>query len=447
MKHAGLPSPAQPDETTATESSAHRLGRRGHAPALVAVSDAAGGEPLGAYSRRMEAAAGIREQSAVVLWFRRIGDHLVNVARLLIHAPGLFARVAREHGVPIRTQIAIQARLTFRQGLDPSMYYLFELYQPGGLAKVDQYLLRREIKGDLFRRLHRLQPKVGDRRINLGDKMQLFAACARAGLPHAAPVMLIEDGQPVWQTADPLDLDRDLFVKPRIGRGAAGVSLYRRMAAFQYVDGEGHKRTLGQIVSAVLRQFGKRPMMILPRLRNHPAIADMAADSLITFRLVTCINDDLQPELVVAYIRVLSKLEPSWPKGKPPLEYAAVVDLETGRLGLMTGDTPECLSQWYERHPVTGVDVVGRQVPFWNEMATLAERAHQVCRDRVLVGWDIAMTPEGPVLLEGNTYPDMHFPQRVYRRPYGEMRVGTLLRFNLARLEAQWAAEKKNAGK
>jgi hypothetical protein len=107
----------------------------------------------------------------------------------------------------------------------------------------------------------------------------------------------------------------------------------------------------------------------------------------------------------------------------------------------MTGDKPECLSQWYERHPVTGVEVAGRPVPCWDQVVALAQRAHRVASDRVLVGWDIAVTPQGAILLEGNAYPDVHYPQRIYRRPYGEMRIGELLRFHMARMEAKWDAE------
>jgi hypothetical protein len=184
-------------------------------------------------------------------------------------------------------------------------------------------------------------------------------------------------------------------------------------------------------------------MMVLPRLRNHPAIADMATESLIAVRVVTVLDEDLQPEVVVAYLRVLSKLEPGWPVKKPISEYAAAVDLETGRLGAMTGDQPECLSQWHERHPVTGVEIVGRQVPHWAEIVALAGRAHRISSDRILVGWDIAITPQGPVLLEGNSYPDVHYPQRIFRTPYGEMRIGELLCFHMARLEAKWDGAKK----
>jgi hypothetical protein len=189
----------------------------------------------------------------------------------------------------------------------------------------------------------------------------------------------------------------------------------------------------------LIHRFGTRNIMVLPRLRNHPELTGLAGESLITIRAVTCLDERQQPELVLAYLRVLSKLEPDWPVKKPISEYASAVDLTDGRLSAMTGDKPECLSQWHDRHPVTGVEVKGRVVPCWDAVAALAERAHRVTRDRVLVGWDIAITPSGPLLLEGNSYPDVHYPQRIFRHPYGEMRVGQLLRHHMGRLEQKWA--------
>jgi hypothetical protein len=301
------------------------------------------------------------------------------------------------------------------------------------------------VKGELLAHLHRLEPPAAERRINLGDKLQFLAWCARTNLPHAAPLMLIEDGQVIWQTGNLLDLDRDLFAKPRVGRGACGVRMYRRIAAFRYEDPDGRRLTLGEIASDLIHRFGMRNLMVLPRLCNHPDLAPLASESLITIRAVTCLDERQQPELVLAYLRVLAKLEPDWPIKKPISEYAAAIDLADGTLSAMTGDKPECLSQWSDRHPVTGVAITGRSVPYWDAVAALAERAHRVTRDRVLVGWDIAITPSGPLLLEGNSYADVHYPQRIYRRPYGEMRVGTLLRHHMARLERKWAEEKRSA--
>lgn len=398
--------------------------------------------PLGVLARRLEARAWQR-RSPLARWARTLGVRLLDLGRILWYAPRLAGKVRAAAGIPVTGQLAAQFNLAFRQGIDPTVYYFEELYKPGALARVGEYFLRREVKGELLALLHRLQPPAAERRINLGDKLQFIAWCARTGLPHAAPLMLIEDGQVVWQTGNLLDLDQDLFAKPRTGRGATGVSAYRRIAAFRYEDENGRRRTLGEIASDLIRRFGTRNVIVLPRLKNHPDLVGLASESLITVRAVTCLDERQQPELVLAYLRVLAKLEPDWPVKKPISEYAAAVDLETGALGPITGDKPECLSQRYEKHPVTGVGVAGRIVPDWDAVAALAERAHRVTRDRVLVGWDIAITPAGPLLLEGNSYPDVHYPQRIFERPYGEMRVGQLLRHHMERLARKWAEEKR----
>lgn len=400
--------------------------------------------PLGLLARRLEARALRRLPWPV--WMRRVlGIRLLDALRIAWYAPRLAPQLRAEAGIPMRRQLFDQLRLAFGKGIDPSIYYLAELYKPGALEAVDQYFLRREVKGKLLRHLHRLQPPAAERRINLGDKLQFLAWCARTGLPHAAPVMLIEDGRVIWQSGNLLDLDQDLFAKPRVGRGARGVQLYRRISAFRYESEDGRQLTLGQIVTDLIRRFDVGNVMVLPRLHNHPDLEGLAGRSLITVRAVTCLNEREQPELVLAYLRVLAKLEPDWPVKKPISEYAAAIDLETGRLSEMTGDQPECLSAWHDRHPVTGVAVQGRIVPCWPALAALAERAHRVTRDRVLVGWDIAITPAGPLLLEGNSYPDVHYPQRIYRRPYGAMRVGALLRHHMARLERKWTEEERSA--
>ncbi|WP_395020169.1 sugar-transfer associated ATP-grasp domain-containing protein [Dongia sp.] len=414
------------------------------APLSSPIDNHLGDVPLGLLARRLEARA-LRRLPWPDRLRRILGIRLLDALRIAWYAPRLAPQVRAQTGISVARQFAVLLRLAFGKGIDPSIYYLEELYKPGALDAVDQYFLRREVKGKLLRHLHRLQPPAAERRINLGDKLQFLAWCARTSLPHAAPLMLIEDGRVVWQSGNLLDLDQDLFAKPRVGRGARGVQLYRRISAFRYEAEDGRHLTLGQIVSDLIRRFDVGNVMVLPRLHNHPELEGLAGRSLITIRAVTCLDERQQPELVLAYLRVLTKLEPDWPVKKPIAEYASVIDLEDGRLSAITGDQPECLSDWYDRHPVTGVAVKGRVVPCWPAVAALAERAHRVTRDRILVGWDIAITPSGPLLLEGNSYPDVHYPQRIYRQPYGEMRIGALLRHHMERLERKWAEEKRSA--
>ena len=85
--------------------------------------------------------------------------------------------------------------------------------------------------------------------------------------------------------------------------------------------------------------------------------------------------------------------------------------------------------------------VLGRIVPLWNELAQLAVMAHSMVPERVLIGWDLTLTAERPVILEGNSFPDVLMPQRVFRMPLGRMRIGELLDFHLDRFEAILGAQ------
>ena len=55
-----------------------------------------------------------------------------------------------------------------------------------------------------------------------------------------------------------------------------------------------------------------------------------------------------------------------------------------------------------ELHPITGVRIVGLQIPFWQETLSLVREASFLHPENRSVGWDVVITPEGPGLIEGN---------------------------------------------
>jgi glutathione synthase/RimK-type ligase-like ATP-grasp enzyme len=59
-------------------------------------------------------------------------------------------------------------------------------------------------------------------------------------------------------------------------------------------------------------------------------------------------------------------------------------------------------------HPITGTGIVGFQVPLWDESLRLTQEAAKLVPEVAYVGWDVAVTPDGPVLVEGNEFPGHH---------------------------------------
>jgi hypothetical protein len=361
------------------------------------------------------------------------------IASVLRIIPMIFrvgAKARRDCGVPIRRQILDMLHLAVVHGAKPRVYYMTERYREGAMRDAGALVMRNETKHGLFKALNRLDPGAKNRTGSLGDKLETARWCEESAIPHPQPMFIVEHGEVVWCRGSLNELDQDLFVKPRRSRGARGVASYRRTRVFEYLDDAGRAITLAQLFIELVSRSRSQKLIAQRLLHNHPAIADLASEALIVFRLLTCLDEDLRPVLVSAYLRLMAKLEPTW-HVQPIQEFIAPIHVETGALGQITGDQPECLSEWSDRHPVTGAMVAGRIVPFWPELTELAIKAHTMVPERVLIGWDIALTAEGPVLLEGNSFADVLIPQRVHRMPLGHMRMGELLNFHLDRLEAK----------
>lgn len=345
--------------------------------------------------------------------------------------------VRRQRGISLSRQLAAQWRLMTVHGTDPSTYYSSQLYdRPGGVDAIVDYVGRDEVKNGLFRQLHWQRPKIYGRRVSLGDKLAYTKHCQAAGLPVPPVLYLADHGrwslvrdQPTQVAADLFDCD--IFVKPRKARGARGATWFDRVGPGLYRAKDGTTLSRAEVLRNILRRSRREHIMVLPKLVNHAEIADLACQSLLVFRVFTCLDANDNPVVTHAMLRILSKLEPTW---RGASEYAARLDLQTGVLGQLCDDDHFAPSAWLDRHPVTGARVAGRRIENWAAIADLAKAAHRSFLDRMIIGWDIALTPDGPVLIEGNSYPDTHFLQRVHRQLIGDSPLGPLLRHHLRRL-------------
>ena len=88
--------------------------------------------------------------------------------------------------------------------------------------------------------------------------------------------------------------------------------------------------------------------------------------------------------------------------------YACHMDLETGKV---TGPGHTNKQELVEEHPMTGVRFEGFQVPYFAEACELAKRAAAVVPTVGYIGWDMAITENGPAIIEGNHFAAYDFPQ------------------------------------
>jgi hypothetical protein len=93
----------------------------------------------------------------------------------------------------------------------------------------------------------------------------------------------------------------------------------------------------------------------------------------------------------------------------------AAFDLSDGRILRLTQRLGETLVD-VSTHPETGAALIGAQVPNWSAVRALALAASTVDDGLSLVGWDIAPTDQGAILIELNHTPDFNLHQIADRR-------------------------------
>ncbi len=403
------------------------LERRAWSP----TTDPETGEGLGRYARRLFESGPVkrtaRHPPVKAAFFPVLKETVVSAAivYLLVRAgPAL----QKAKGISVFRQYKDMLLLWFRDGIDPPTYYSFELYRPQRLAQIPQLLTRFETKNGLFATLNRFLPNP-NKSDEMNDKSQFSTLCKASGVAHPALLATVAKGE-VSLPEPNTKLVQDLFCKPRRGMGAMGTIGFQFLGNGQYAHPD-KKITEIEGVWAVLKPLSEyRALIVQPWLRNHEEIADLAKDSLLVFRLVTCLGIDGEPQVTMAMLRLLSKLEPQW-QFLPDEEYAAPIDIATGRLGLWTGDNFATSHVRMTHHPVTGAAIEGRIIRNWPALMKIACDVHRVCKHRIVVGWDIALTSNGPVVLEGNSNFDVMFLQRVLGLGIGDTPLGPLLKHHL----------------
>ena len=100
---------------------------------------------------------------------------------------------------------------------------------------------------------------------------------------------------------------------------------------------------------------------------------------------------------------------------------AAAIDPETG---IVTSEAcREDMSRMLS-HPDTGVQILGMQIPRWQELLALVDQLARVVPMQPFVGWDLALTPDGWCVVEGNYSGEFMFQLmngRGYRREFEEL--------------------------
>ena len=137
--------------------------------------------------------------------------------------------------------------------------------------------------------------------------------------------------------------------------------------------------------------------IIEERVENHPELKKYSKVSLNTLRIITV----RLPEGAKIIAALLKFGDGDNLADSPGAGYKCPVDPETGVIyGGVTG-SGKLDMVFLERHPM-GFEMVGVKIPFWEELVKLVKDATMLLEDVFYVPWDVAVSPDGPLIIEGN---------------------------------------------
>jgi hypothetical protein len=173
-----------------------------------------------------------------------------------------------------------------------------------------------------------------------------------------------------------------VLVKPARGEGGRGITTFE---AADITDPAAWRELLVSEDRTLVEEL----------LPQHERMSQLYAGSVNTLRIITYRAPDERFHVIASVLRIGN---------------GGVVDNFAGG-GMFTMLDDRGVARWagvdknsnvFPRHPVTDVPIAGFEVPLFAEALAMVEAASRRLPTVPYVGWDVAITPTGPALIEAN---------------------------------------------
>lgn len=194
----------------------------------------------------------------------------------------------------------------------------------------------------------------------------------------------------------------DFVIKPARGSGGSGIIVIVGRSGRDWLGISGKvyalydlQKHISDIIFGVFSFDLGDSAIIESRIVQHPEMQELSPLGLADVRIILC--DDTP-------IMSMTRIPTRQSDGKANLHQGALgvaIDIANG---ITTHG--RFLGEPITQHPDSGVNVIGRALPYWPEIVELAQRAARAVPLKYL-GVDISISPDGPQLLEINVRPGL----------------------------------------
>jgi hypothetical protein len=306
-----------------------------------------------------------------------------------------------------------------RHNILPSEYYNYGLWQPDRRKNIDNYLYHNEA-ARLFKVLNgwtQTDPLV--------DKLAFYELCKTQGIATPEVLAAFSPTGKLVDFQSGLPPQQDLFAKERAGLGGAGAERFQwERGYFQSNRGSRLRPDeLGDYLANRAR-LENVSLLVQPALSNHPDVCSESNEPLAPVRLVTgrSIRDEIIP--IYSYI-VFGEANDITAHS----HCVTLIDVADGRF--MPPQQEGFAPSIYEYRQFGPNDAC--KLSDWEIALRHVKAAHKACFNFVFIGWDVAFTPDGPTILEGNTNWSPAMYQTLRGEPLGFTEFAAVLATHLAK--------------
>lgn len=316
----------------------------------------------------------------------------------------------------------------FRYGIGPRLHSLFRLMdQPEVNWK--HYLIDEDVRVIL----RRINPM--DSREVVNNKLAFYDHCLEHNL-DSIPVLAAVDSKAVGRQHSKVmvfslvqwterlkQCEQPLFLK--LIDGSWGQDAFAAEPSDEGWSYCGYQGSAEDLYNFSRKRFGeKRSWMVQPRVGTHSDLERISSpNALATIRAVTCMIDG-KPQLLYAALRIPvgDNMTDNFSHGSSG-NLTAPIDPATGKIGICRGSInknwPEIVDVVF--HPDTGSRIQGSRVPLWEDVLDILDRGQRSLPFLRTLGWDIAVTENGPVVVEANATYDVDVIQVSHKCGIGDV--------------------------
>jgi hypothetical protein len=257
-------------------------------------------------------------------------------------------------------------------------------------------------------------------RVITGDKFYFNIFLERFGIPTPKVYCYIKDKSPLYfnsmfsivttrsaneQLKAFFSNDMDAFAKPSDGQLGQGIFSLRIENRKAFADGK--EISMDDLIQRVV----SADYLIQERIYQHPKMATFCPSCINSIRLQTVMDLDGNVHPFGAGVRMgrMGSSVDNWAKGG----VFVGINMEKGCL-MDRGFLKPQYGTSTKEHPDTHIVFKDFEIPFYQEAIKAAVKLHKYLYRCHSVGWDIAITENGPVFIEGNGWWEISLIQAVH---------------------------------